>query len=219
MKTVRILGSANNLGEMPRTPTVPDSDGHIVEVWAVNDKSAISKHLSRIEEEGEWTRWFNLHSRQHMDASYPRDIAFRKQQDGSKPFYTQLFQPDLPGSIEFPRKQIQAAFPEAANYFSCSICWLIALAILEGFERIEFWGVRLSDRKKTKTYHFERPCFFYWVQKARDHGIDVWYQKEVEEIPFEPGDPTTYDGPLYGYDTKSEVGWDPVTKDFINLVQ
>lgn len=196
MKTVRILGTSRNLGVMPRTPAGTD-------VWVANSRRSYNKLLPRVISEGEWTRWFNLHSRAHMDETYPRDVAWWKQLDGSKPFYHQRLQVDLPGSKVFPRDAIQAFFPESPRYFSCSICWMLALAIMEGFERVEFWGVRLSDHKNTPTYAFERPCFFYWVEKARSRGITVIYPDEVGA--GEPGDPATYTGPLYGFETKPEL--------------
>ena len=87
---------------------------------------------------------------------------------------------------------------------------------MEGFERIELWGFALRDKphKPHNCYKFERPCFFYWVKQARDRGIEVTYQKEVEKIPFEPGDPATYDGPLYGYSTTPDEDWDLNKEDW-----
>lgn len=201
---------APNLSLMPPTPPG-------VEVWCCNEKRGFMKRLPRIIHTGEWTRWFNLHSRAHMEQRYPPTVAWYLTFDGTKPFYTQKFWPDFPGCVEFPRKRIQEAFSTAKGpnrYFTCSVAWLLAFAILEGFDRIELWGFALSDKKPGERYRFERPCFFYWVQEARNRGIDVWYQNEIEDLPFEPGDPDTYDGLLYGYSTKPEPGWDPVTEEF-----
>lgn len=194
-RTVRILGTATNLTEMP-----PTSGG--IEVWPANDPRTYRKYKPEVQEI--WTRWFNLHSRHHMEITYPRGFNWYLLQDGSKPFYTQKFWPDIPGCTIFPREIIQAAFPTSPNYFTCSVCWLIAFAIVEGFEKIELWGFQLSDRKFGGSFAWERPCFFYWVQQARDRGIEVTYQKEIQDLPFIMGDPATYDGPLYGYETKPE---------------
>ena len=85
----------------------------------------------------------------------------------------------------------------------------MALAIYEGFEQIELWGFQLKNTKArySECYTFERPAFFYWVKQARDRGIEVTYQHEIEKLPFLPGDPTTYEGPLYGFSTKPEPDW------------
>jgi hypothetical protein len=200
-KAVRILGTAYNLSQIP----LPHPEG--VEVWCANDPKGYKHYLQADVVEAQWTRWFNLHSRRHMAATYPRRLAYFLGRSDTRPFYTQKFWPDIPGCIAFPRDTIQEYFKTSAGpnrFFTCSVCWMIALAIVEGFDRIELWGFQLSDRKPGGRYVFERPCFFYWVQQARDRGLQVTYQAEVAQLPFAPGDPDTYDGPLYGYDTKPE---------------
>lgn len=196
-RTVRILGTAPNLDQMP-----PTSGG--IELWPSNDPRTYRKYGNHPDILDNWTRWFNLHSRHHMEITYPRGFKWYLAQDGTKPFYTQKFWPDIPGCTVFPRDLIQEAFPTSPNYFTCSVCWLIALAIVEGFERVELWGFLLKDFKRGEFYSYERPCFFYWVQQAKDRGIEVILQKEIQELPFIMGDPATYVGPLYGYETKPE---------------
>ena len=133
-------------------------------------------------------------------------------QEQTKPIYLREAYPEIPTSRKFPREEIQTYFggPQKGSpgrYFTFTGAWLTALAIMEGFNRIEFWGFRLVDKpvRPHECYKFERPCFFYWVQKARDLGIEVTYQSEIEAIPFEPGDPATYDGALYGYETSLDI--------------
>lgn len=208
MRTVRILGMANNLREMPPTPTG-------TEVWPSNSHRGYVKCLPRIVAEGEWTRWFNLHSRKHMESAYPMTVDWHIQQDGTKPLYMQKFWSDIPGCVEFPRLKIQEHFATAKGpnrYFTCSVCWLVAFAVLEGFERIELWGFMLSNTKPNEAYKFERPCVAYWIQEARNRGVEVSYQTTVEELyntgQMIPGDPDSYLDPLYGYETKPEPDWD-----------
>lgn len=199
MRLVRILGMAPNLSEMGPSP-------NDCEVWASNSPEGYRKRCPIALQC--WTRWFNLHSRAHMQSTYPRGLRWYIEQDGTHPIYTQTKQQDIPGNVIFPGAKIQASFPLKnglpTRYFTCSVTWLIAFAIMEGFDKIELWGFRLSDRKPGERYAYERPCFFYWVKQARDRGIDVWYQKEIDKIPFLPGAPDTYTGPLYGYETKPE---------------
>lgn len=199
-KIVRIYGMARNLAEAPPPP--PGT-----EVWPSNSPKGYSGRYRPTLTH--WTRWFNLHSRAHMDSTYPAGVQWYKEQDPGKPIYFQRHQRDIPGSAVFPRAELEAFFPEAIGpngnfYATCSVCWLIPLAIYMGFERIELWGFMLRDNKPGEAYKFERPCFFYWVKQARDRGIEVFYQQAVEELPFEPGDPSTYTGPVYGYETKPE---------------
>lgn len=202
-KTVRIYGLARNLIETPKL--TPEELGKI-EVWISNNTRDYYIRLPRLRETDEWTRWFNLHSTEHMQKSYPKCYAWYGKQ--AKPIYLREVDPNIPSSRKFPRKEVQDFFGGSqkgspGRFFTCSVCWLIALAIMEGFERIELWGFVLRDKphKPHECYKFERPCFFYWVKRARDLGIEVTYQKEVEKLPFAPGDPAAWDGPLYGYCT------------------
>ena len=147
-----------------------------------------------------------------MVSTYPKGFAYYQDEAHGRPIYFQKVQPDVAASQAFPRETIQRYFAidgKPNRYFTSSVCWMVALAIYEGFERIELWGfaLRLTKPGRGDFYAFERPAFFYWVQQARDRGIEVTYQREIEELPFAPGDPTTYDGPLYGYATKPEPDW------------
>jgi len=197
---IRIYGTAFNLG---RTP--PPLNGE--EVWLANYHIGYNQRLPRALDE--WTRYFNLHSRKHMNETYPKGVEWYKTNGNGRPFYFQRHQPDIPGSKVFPRAEIEAFFPEAIGptgkfYSTCSVCWLIPFAIMKNPKRIELWGFQLSDRKPRDAYLFERPCFFYWVKQAQDRGIEVTYQKEVHDLPFICGDPSTYTGTVYGYETKPE---------------
>lgn len=201
MKTVWILGESKNLHAMP------DVTPAGVEVWAVNNPQKYGRQRDRVK--AEYTRWFNLHSRRWMLTAYPKSFAWHLRQDGSRRFYTQRVWDDIPGCRAFPRKRIQKKFRTAASamnrYFTCSVCWLIAFAILEGFERIELWGFTFADKPGARYAH-QRPCFFYWVDQARKRGLEVTYQKGVQLLPHIAGDPDAYNGPLYGYDTRPEKG-------------
>lgn len=204
-RAVLIVGTAPNLQDLPlqRLQQIAPSS---VELWACNDPKPIYRLNTPILQH--YTRWFNLHSIGHMLATYPRGVEWYQAQ--SKPLYTQRPYPEIPTSQSFPREVIQAFFSidgKPNRYFTCSVCWLIALAIYEGFTDIELWGFQLSDRKPGQRHAYERPCFFYWVEQARQRGIEVWYPPEVAKIPYEPGDPRSYTGPLYGYGTKPEADW------------
>ena len=213
MKTVRIYGSARNAREGPKD--LPDG----VEVWLCN--STTTNKLRCPHTMGQWTRWFNFHSKAHMVGTYPSAYQYYQTEAAGRPIYLLRAQPDVPTSVSFPREKIQQAFATAKGpnrYFTCSVCWLIAFAIVEGFERIELWGFELRDTKPGSAFAWERPCVAYWMQQAVSHGVEIAYQAAIEKLlatgKLIPGDPDTYDGPLYGYDTKPEVGWDSTTQSF-----
>jgi hypothetical protein len=212
-KTVRIYGVSRNLREAP-----PRQDG--VEVWMSNGPQTNKLRLKRPIHD-EWTRFFNLHSRQWILSTYPSGWHYYQHNANGRPIFLQKAHPDIPTSVAFPREEIQKFFATAKGpmrYFTCSVTWLIALAIYEGFERIELWGFELRDTKPNSAYAYERPCFAYWVKQARDRGVDVFYQKAIENLydagKMIPGDPDIYDGKLYGYSTKPEPDWNPVLERF-----
>ena len=198
---VRIYGTARNLAQSP-----PPSKGE--EVWLCNNPEIFRIRLPRALLE--WTRWFNLHSRAWMLHKYPKGFAYYQESANGRPIYFQKAQPDVLTSVAFPKDEIQKAFalPDGMpnRYFTSSACWLLALAIYEGFEEIDLYGFALSTSKRVTgpCYVFERPAFFYWVQQARDRGITVRYPAAIAKLAFVSGDPATYAGLLYGYETKPE---------------
>ncbi len=186
MKTVQILGAAPNLSE---TPLISGA-----ERWGCNNPRVYRIRFP--EALHTCTRWFNFHTTSHIKARYLGGYNWYTKQ--SIPIYLQAAQPDIPTSLAFPRQVVQEHFgtPLALNkFFNCSASWLIAFAIIEGFERIELWGFEL---RRDKEYDWERPCFFYWVDQAKRAGVDVFIPPGVDIS--EPGDPSAYDGPLYGYE-------------------
>lgn len=214
-KTVRIIGSAKNTRE---TPSRTSEDAH-VEVWLSNNPTTTLLRCPRMITE--WTRWFNLHSKAHILGTYPSAYSYYQTQAAGRPIYLLRAQPDIPTAVAFPRQEIQDYFRTAKGpnrYFTCSVCWLIAFAIMEGFERIEFWGFELRDTKPGSAFAWERPCFAYWMKQAQDRGIEVVYQKAIQNLidagKLIPGDPDTYDGTLYGFSTKPEEGWDIEREEF-----
>jgi len=190
-KVVQILGVAPNVVE---TPTIEG-----VERWCSNvPRSYRLKGFKQALDT--YTRWFNMHTLNHIKTRYPSAWNWYSHQ--SKPIYLHEANSDIPSSIAFPREQIQATFSTDGTpfkFFTCSVAWQIAFAIVEKFERIELWGFQL---RREHQYDHERPCFFYWVEQARARGIEVYIPPDVEIT--EAGDPATYVGPLYGYEPHNE---------------
>lgn len=185
-RVVQILGTAPNLCQVPL-----DAEG--VERWCSNNPHAYRKKFRPVLTR--WTAWFNLHSKEHMLRTYP--VAgyewYKKRADG-RPFYFQQPHDEIPGSQRFPATEILAW--AGHKYFTCTGAWQIAFAAYQQFDRIELYGFELT---RQHLYDFQRPCFFYWVEEARRRGIDVYLPPNVVITPG--GDPASYDGPIYGYET------------------
>jgi hypothetical protein len=209
MRTVQILGAAPNIERCSKTLPVD------TERWCLNNHKIYENHLFPAAVTT-YTRWFNLHPRKQMDKLYKRSVEWYRQQD--KPIYLQEADPTIPMSRTFPRDEIQRAFAidgRLMTYFTSSLAWCMAYAMLtREFDRIELCGFYLTQtrapigddtelRPGDSLHGRQRPCAAYWVQRARDIGIEVVYPHEVDLYgPFVPGDAARYQGPLYGYETK-----------------
>jgi hypothetical protein len=190
MKTVQILGTAPNL-----VHTLPLLDK---ERWGCNSPLPFYKRWRPNSEETQpavtFTRWFNMHSRGHMLRKYPDWYWWYGKQVAPKRIVLQEVQPDIPCSERFPKEDVLAYAGHA--YITHSAAWFMALAGMEKFERVEMSGFLL---RRDHQHSFERPCFFYWVERLRREGVEVILPEDLEV--GEGGDPFSYTGPLYGYET------------------
>ena len=133
-----------------------------------------------------WTRWFNFHSKAHQQKRYPATWDWYKEQ--TKPIYLREPDSEVPASQGFPLEALQRHFG-SESFFAGTVAFLIAFAIYEGFERIELWGI---EAKADSEHGFERPCIAYWVGRARQAGIDVFFPDGVTICKVDK---------LYGYET------------------
>lgn len=192
MRTVQILGTAPNLHK-----TLPLLDK---ERWGCNSPLVYTRRWRPNPEPNplySYTRWFNMHSRRHMLATYPDWYNWYGEQ--TKPIVLQEVQPDIPASERFPREAVLAY--AGHRYITHSAAWFLAAVGAKAFgefERVELGGFQLNVENTVK-YNAERPCFFYWVDRLRREGIEVVLPEDLIITPA--GDPEGYDGPLYGYET------------------
>jgi hypothetical protein len=83
------------------------------------------------------------------------------------PIYMQERNPEIPMSVRFPKEKIMAEF---GSYFTNSISWEIAMAIMEGFKKIYLFGIDMATHSE---YHYERPSVEYFLGWAKGRGIDI----------------------------------------------
>ena len=119
------------------------------------------------------SRWFDLHAPELLDE---QRINFYSQID--VPVFLQDVREDVPGSIKFPKKQIEqfvaGLAPGSANmlgdYQTNSISWMIAKAMWEGFTTIDVYGVDMSQDTE---YRYQKSCVEYFLGMCRGRGIEV----------------------------------------------
>lgn len=111
----------------------------------------------------EFTRWFDIHE----NGIIP-DARWKAYQQLGLPVYVQQTRDDMPNTIAFPRTDIERALD--SRYFTSTIAWQLALALMMGFRRIEIYGVDMAQKDE---YFFQRPCVEYWIGRAEGMGVEV----------------------------------------------
>jgi hypothetical protein len=95
-----------------------------------------------------------------------------------KPIYMQYWHPQVPGSIGYPLHEVTAECfknfrrgDEKVKYFTSTIAYMMGIALLENFERIEIYGFELADEIE---YVMQKACAEFWIGMALGRGIEVY---------------------------------------------
>lgn len=191
VKKVAIVGCADS------KHLAPFNDPEF-EIWGVNN---LYPHIPRA------TRWFEIHQITKQGDTYLRrgNVDFRGQKvneyleqlgqwakTNNAPVYMQRKCDIIPTSVEFPLKEVLEKF---GNYFTNSISYQIALAILEGFQEIHIYGV---DMAVDSEYHHQRPSCEYFLGIAAGLGIKVFIPDQADLLK------TRF---LYGFQEPEQAAW------------
>lgn len=131
------------------------------EMWGLNNL-----HVQVTPEQmPSFTRWYDLHDRATILAD-ERHVEWLART--TLPVF--MWRPDpaaWPTTVEFPRDLLVEQF---GRYFTNSISWMIAHAIVEGATEIGVWGV---DMAQSTEYAAQRPSCEYFLGLAAGLGITV----------------------------------------------
>jgi len=193
-------------------------DDNSFEFWGVNNAfiTYVNEHAQggpdRMEK---FTRWFEIHPIDVEDGKYRRrgKETFRGQavkdymidlgglgEKYSIPVYMQNEWPEIPNSLAYPIEFILESFPR--RYFTNSVSYQIALAIVEGFEEIRIYGVDMAVTSKKiaeDEYSWQRPSCEYFIGIAEGKGIKVYLPPESDMLKARF---------LYGWDEPKENDFD-----------
>jgi hypothetical protein len=201
-KKVFIVGCSNTKTEVPWDEV---REGK-AEAWGVNNL-----FLSMPLEKFPFTRFFEIHGiTRDKRGNYLRreDPVFRGQpvNDYMKslgalgiPVYMQKLWPDVPNGVVYPLEVIMSQF---GDYFTNSISYQIALAVLEGFKEIHIYGVDMavsSPKLLHDEYSHQRPSVEYFVGIAVGRGIKVHIPDTADLLK------TRF---LYGWDEPKMTKWE-----------
>jgi len=127
--------------------------------------------------------WFEIHP--NFEKLRPEWLVWAKEHQPH--VYMAAAHPELVNSEVYPLEEAQAQF---GNYFTSSVAYMLALAIMRKPEWIGLYGVDMATGSE---YFDQRPCCEYLIGYARGAGIEVDVPKSssLMKSPW-----------LYGYDVR-----------------
>ena len=186
-KTVALVGMA-----FTSCSLAPWNDEN-VEIWGLNEQHYFP-WMKR------WDRWFQMHEKKYFTRNHKIQHAHGivqhypwLQEKHDKPIYMQHVYEDVPDSVEYPLAQVIEKFFGKARkgekkfkYFTSTMPFMIALALYEGFERIEIYGMEMSGPDE---YVEQRPCGEFWLGVLLGMGVELYLPPNNQMLT----------GKLYGY--------------------
>ena len=138
------------------------------DIWGCNE-------LGMVLPDRRWDVWFNLHKAVEILPDNRKWLA-------AQTVPVILLEPveGVPNGIIFP---FDLVFERFGRYFTNSIAFQIALAIMEGYRTIHIYGV---DMALDSEYQYQRPCCEYFIGLARGMGIDLFIpeQSDLLKTPY-----------------------------------
>jgi hypothetical protein len=177
-RKIAILGKApSSLKEAPVTDTS-------WELWVLNDMAFIA-------DVPRWNVLFELHSIDNCKELHGGKYWEWLQQPHGPPVFMQRKYAEVPDSREYPLEVVRGHF---GDYFTNSVSYMIALAILQRPAAIGLWGVDMAQRPE---YREQRPSCEWLIGWAQGAGIAVTVPDTSSLMKS---------GRLYGYD-QTEAFW------------
>lgn len=158
---VSIIGKGNGWENAP----------HEGECWGITQLN-LRRPVTRVIDMNDYSLWGE---KEAQEAAQSKAIAFER----GIPYI------DLEA---YPLEQIQVFFD--TDYFSNTVDYAIALAIYEGYEEINLYGVNMEMDSE---YAYEKPGVDFWCGVAKGKGVKMNVHGQRSTIM------KTADGFLYGY--------------------
>jgi hypothetical protein len=154
------------------------------------------------------TGWFQLHHKDifTLEETKRGDHWGWLQQEHPFPIYMHQVYDSVPSSVKYPLREIQKELignitrgeEKIEKLFASTFVYQIALALYQGYERIELYGIEMTG---IGDYAYQRESMAFWLGKADTMGVDVWMPEECALLVQ----------PLYGYEEVrgggGEVTW------------
>ena len=183
--TVALVGLA------PTSCSKAPWDDEYVNIWALNEAHL----LNWMKTWGRWDRYFQMHLpnfyQREADLGGLRGHYDWLQEVHDNPIYMIDEYDDVPSATKYPLVDVcnellpglRVGFSKM-KHFKSTFDYMIALAIYEGFQRIEIYGFEMDAE-----YRDQRDGGLFWIGFALGRGIDVYL----------PEGNTIFDPLIYGY--------------------
>ena len=149
------------------------------EIWSVN--WVWQYDVPRVD------RLLDMHPRWHLQA--PGDMMQEHwawlQEPHDFPIYMLEPFPEVPNCVLYPIDEVIANV--GRRYFTSSVAYLLGLALLEGFDRIELYGIEMASGTE---YAYQKAGTEYLIGLAEGRGVEVCI----------PDNSNMLNSALYGYD-------------------
>ncbi len=111
--------------------------------------------------------FFEIHAWDTM-ARDPELLSFLAWLRKHPKVYLQKENPQFPNALAYPKQEMVEKY--GPYFFTSSLSYMFALALEQKPTHIGMWGV---DMTATEEYGYQRPGCQYFIQKARDLGIQI----------------------------------------------
>lgn len=140
------------------------------EVWSI--VWAYKYHLPRLDRIIEIHPIWMQAASQKPEYVKARDHWAWLQSNTRYPVYMTERRDEVPMSIRYPLEQVQAKLPYARQrkVFSSSFDFLMGLALMEGYRRIECYGFEMGSDTE---YRYQREGAAYWIGQCDARGVEL----------------------------------------------
>lgn len=148
------------------------------EVWTLNNAYNKGAPMERV------TRWYEMHDPEKFTGSEHYDFLAKQH---TFPIMMLRKYTDFPSSVEYPLSCIADNLDGERMYFTNTISYMLAHAIVENYDRIELYGI---DMDHGTEYAYQKASAEYILGIAIGRGIEIVL----------PDGCSMLNAPLYGYD-------------------
>lgn len=191
------------LGHSPSTRDMAPFTDPSYEVWTLNDANGFLAGRGV-------ARWFEIHTRNvytNPDRRTPGYMEFLQRFQG--PVYMLEPDPSIPNCVLYPKEHVEGKYGRLTNkenhlvvepVLTSGFSYMIAIALEEGFKRIEFYGADLMGEEE---YIRQREGFAFLYGMALGKGVEVILPDACPILR----------APLYGQNPVEASG---LTEDFLS---